>query len=370
MTEAKDFAALSFTFTAGVAAGTLFFTYISERTAGMSAWYGTGLLSAACCFTAIARTAVLKRPGISMMMFLYLTLGVLCASTACISGVGCGHVPGLLARTATGMAEKVKCLIDSIPFESDSTAPLLKALITGDRSDLTRDTVKAFRESGASHILALSGLHLGIIYVIMGKMLSVLGNSPSIKRLRSAALISAAGFYTVATGGSASLTRAFLFILLNESAKMALRRSDPVRVLCAALMIQLTFSPTVILTPGFQLSYLAMAGIFILLPELKSWFPDDGSGDFRVMKKIWDAAAVAISCQILTGPAAWWHFRTFPRYFLITNLLALPVTSALMFISLATVALHAAGLRPEFAVTLTDWASSALIYIVNTVSLV
>ncbi|MGM9738150.1 MAG: ComEC/Rec2 family competence protein [Candidatus Cryptobacteroides sp.] len=368
MTEAKDFAALSFTFTAGIAAGTLIFTYLSERTAGISSCYAAVQMSAVFCFTAIGLAAAMKRPGLSLIMFLYLTLGVFCASTACISGIGYGQRQGWLEIAATGMAEKVKSLIDSIPFGSESTAPLLKALLTGDRSGLSRDTVNAFRESGASHILALSGLHLGIIYVILYKALSFPGNAPAIKNIRSVILISAAGFYTIATGASASLTRAFLFILLNESAKMSLRRSDPLHMMCAALMIQLTFSPQVILTPGFQLSYLAMAGIFILLPRLKSWFPDDGTGDFRIMRKIWNAAAVAISCQVFTAPAAWWHFRTFPRYFLITNILALPLTTALMVISIATVTLYAAGFCPEFAISVTDWAASALIFIVDTVS--
>lgn len=364
MTGAKDLAALSFTFTAGVIAGTCLTGHIAAICGGPAPWYGAGAISCALCAAAFCIAGKGRRHIMAKILFLYLSTGILCAVTSSLSCIGTAES----GNAASGLASGVRSMIDGMPFRSGNTAPLLKALVTGDRTGLPPEIVRAFRESGASHILALSGLHLGIIYIILLKALSILGNAPWVKTARSLSIILFCGIYTAATGASASLVRAFLFIMLNESAKMLHRRSDPARVFCAALMFQLAISPEVIKSPGFQLSYLAMAGIIILLPRLKAWYPGDDKGSADPVRKIWNAMALAVSCQMFTAPAAWFHFRTFPRYFLITNLLALPVTSLLMMLSVASMGLYALGICPGILIRVTDFASDTLIFIVNIVS--
>ena len=268
--------------------------------------------------------------------------------------------------------------------------------------------MNSFRDSGASHILALSGLHLGIIYGILLKVTSIFGKHPSVKAVRSLIIISLCGIYTLATGASPSLVRAFLFILVNETARLTHRSNNPLRVYCAALFIQTAINPQVISSTGFQLSYLAMAGIFLLYPALKKWYPQkeaagdmliengagltesDGPEGVRIDKgccrarrcwtswmktivsaaprKIWDAAALTISCQVFTGPLAWWKFGTFPKYFLLTNLLSLPLTSAVMLLSVSTSVLFAIGICPDFLISLTDSSASLLLFIMKVIS--
>uniref|UniRef100_UPI004029B283 ComEC/Rec2 family competence protein n=1 Tax=Candidatus Cryptobacteroides bacterium TaxID=3085639 RepID=UPI004029B283 len=244
---------------------------------------------------------------------------------------------------------------------------LLKALLTGDKSGLDSHTVATFRDSGAAHILALSGLHLGFIYAILLKVTSLAGMSPRVRKIRSILIIAVSGFYTIATGASPSLVRAFLFIVINETARLLHRHVPPVHVLCIALMIQLALTPAVISSIGFQMSYLAMAGIFLIYPHLKAWYPGRESG-IDLPRKIWNTAALTLSCQILTGPLAWLRFRTFPLYFLITNLFALPVTSLLMLLAICTTALTYIGLCPNLLVTATDSAASALLFIMEVIA--
>ena len=145
------------------------------------------------------------------------------------------------------------------------------------------------------------------------------------------------------------------------------RHVPPVHVLCIALMIQLALTPAVISSIGFQMSYLAMAGIFLIYPHLKAWYPGRESG-IDLPRKIWNTAALTLSCQILTGPLAWLRFRTFPLYFLITNLFALPVTSLLMLLAICTTALTYIGLCPNLLVTATDFAASALLFIMEVIA--
>ena len=100
--------------------------------------------------------------------------------------------------------------IDAMPFQDQDTGALIKALLTGNRDSLSPDVTESFRASGASHILALSGLHLGLIYLLFLKLLGILGNSIWARRCRSCLLILLCGFYTSATGAGASIVRAFL----------------------------------------------------------------------------------------------------------------------------------------------------------------
>ncbi len=436
MTETADIKPLALAFTFGAASG-LLLSRISMHAAYISS--ATSLLAA---LTLTVITSADRRQA--EILLLFLTAGVFCAATSTLTSLGAVAGKPLFA----GLAADFRSMISSIPFPHEGTAPLVNALLTGDRSSLDSSVMNSFRDSGASHILALSGLHLGIIYGILLKVTSIFGKHPTVKAFRSLIIISLCGIYTLATGASPSLVRAFLFILVNETARLTHRSNNPLRVYCAALFIQTAINPQVISSTGFQLSYLAMAGIFLLYPALKKWYPqEEAAGDMLIEKgagltesnglegvmidkgagltesdrlegvmidkgaglterdgltesdglecmmidkgccrarrcwtswmktivsaaprKIWDAAALTISCQVFTGPLAWWKFGTFPKYFLLTNLLSLPLTSAVMLLSVSTSVLFAIGICPDFLISLTDSSASLLLFIMKVIS--
>lgn len=412
MTETADIKPLALAFTFGAASG-LLLSRISMHAAYISS--ATSLLVA---LTLTVITSADRRQA--EILLLFLTAGVFCAATSTLTSLGAVAGKPLFA----GLAADFRSMISSIPFPHEGTAPLVNALLTGDRSSLDSSVMNSFRDSGASHILALSGLHLGIIYGILLKVTSIFGKHPMVKAVRSLIIISLCGIYTLATGASPSLVRAFLFILVNETARLTHRSNNPLRVYCAALFIQTAINPQVISSTGFQLSYLAMAGIFLLYPALKKWYPQEAAGDMLIEngagltesdglegvmidkdagrtesdglegmmidkgccrarrcwtswmktivsaapRKIWDAAALTISCQIFTGPLAWWKFGTFPKYFLLTNLLSLPLTSAVMLLSVSTSVLFAIGICPDFLISLTDSIASLLLFIMKVIS--
>ncbi len=259
---------------------------------------------------------------------------------------------------ATEIGRNLGSSIDAIPFGNPKTNALLKALITGERNDIPRSVADAFRNSGAAHILSLSGFHLGIVYAIVRWSLSGLGNSPAVSRLRSVLIILFCGFYTLTTGAGPSIVRAFLFILLGETARMTHRRRTTATLLLSAIFIQLTLSPASIRSVSFQLSYAAMAGIAWIYPRLRDFWPGISSDDrpfTRTVRRVWNSAAMSIACQITTGPLAYLYFGTFPRYFLLTNLIALPITSLLIPFGLAAIVLSALGLCPALLLQATDY---------------
>ena len=354
MAERENIGALAIHFTAGIAAGMLLLRLFPHPY----------LLS--CLFLAVLSPGLLipLRTGDPRPLFpVFLLLGAFCAVNGSFAGPG---LETALERYASACGDRLRIFIDGIPFPSEGTAPLLKAFLTGDRSGLSRSTVQIFRDSGASHLLALSGLHIGILYLLLSRLLQPLGNSLAAKRFRYILTLGAAGFFTLMTGASPSIVRAFLFILVNETARLTGRQRSPLRTLSIALLVQLVLSPSSITSVGFQLSYLAMAGIFLLYPRMEKWYPESSRLD--PFRKIWQAAALSISCQVFTGPLAWYRFHTFPTYFLLTNLLAMPLTTLLMGTAVTTIALQGIGCCPGILVQATDRLATGLVWILQVIS--
>jgi len=257
---------------------------------------------------------------------LFLILGLFCYSTRAI----------MLPTIPVGsyfirLRDSLFDIIEALPFSDTENNALVKALILADRSGLSRSTTASFRTAGAAHLLALSGMHLGIIYLIVKKMLFFLGNTVQARQSRSALVIIITGLYTLLCGSGASLVRAWLFILLHEGGKMLGRSQRPQDVLCAALTIHLIIKPESIMSVGFQLSYLAMVGIVFIWPHVRTWMNG----------KIWAAVSLSLCCQLFTAPLTLYYFGTFPKYFLITNLFVAPLTGIIMGCSLIGIAISA-----------------------------
>ena len=357
---------------------------VERETAGFALPFTAGVLLASYCAPGIIHhhtyipIAVLPFLATSVLMhrsrrYLHpLTLWLLIGAAALSAGMICGftsaaisisHIGSSLLQWAEGFGTHIQDAIDSIPFRDKYCNALAKALVTGERSGIPKELATVFRESGASHILALSGLHLGIIYGILSRSLAMLGNYRKLWIPRSAVIISACGFYTLATGAGPSIVRAFLFILLAETGRMTHRHHSTGQLLFSALVLQLTFAPSSVTSAGFQLSYAAMAGIAFILPRLEALWPGniyDDSAFTRCIRKIWKACALSLSCQMTTAPMAYLYFGSLPKHFLLTNLLALPLAGLIIPAVLATTLLHSLGICPVALIRLTEALISAL----------
>lgn len=352
--EAEGIVAISIPFATGVLAAALL-----PHCAGEDIYWWVSLagsIGVAAGYALFCRQG--KRTPSAWLLFFW--LGVLAYGAAKLRG---GQAPALPVSTLARFAD----FIDRAGFQHNSTAALLKAFLTGRRDGLGSAVTASFRASGASHLLALSGLHLGIVYGILAKLLALLGHSRPATVCRSVIAIAAASTFTILTGASPSTIRAFLFILLNEICRLQPgRRRSPLSIYCTALTIQLAFWPPAIDSMGFQLSYLAMLGIYLLFPKMNAWYP--AGFRFDPIRKIWTSMAMSLSCQAFTAPLVWLRFRSFPLYFLLTNLLALPLTAAMMLCGLATLALCAAGASPDILKSLTDSLGQALLFCLEVIS--
>lgn len=356
MDGAGDIVGISFPFAIGVATAAI----LPVAATGFSQW---AALVSSVCLAFLFILFCLRNTGLLTAGMLYYFLGAFCFYSADIMG----HMPKFEPELAKVAMKKFVGLIERTGFEGGQTGPLVEALLTGRRAAISRETAENFRTAGASHILALSGLHLGVIYGILSKLLAILGHSRTAALIRGLTIICASGFYATMTGASPSIVRALIFIILNETARLQPgRRRSSANIYCTALTIQLALNPLIIKEAGFQLSYLAMLGITVLFPRMNSWYPSGSR--FDPFRRIWSSAALTISCQIFTAPMVWVRFHTFPIYFLLTNLIALPLTELLIVSALLTLAMSAAGFDSAITKSLTERLGQTLVFCLDVIS--
>lgn len=358
MKEERDFAGFVLPFAIGVYLTTGSCTALFAHTSALVITFlsATALMLVAVWLLAGTCRAIFQRILIILLGF---CCGGFIGTCDSIMSIGSSHSPSGLEEIAGRISEA----IDRISFSHADSRPIIKALITGERSDIPPSVTEAFRVSGAAHILSLSGFHLGIIYGIGTWIFSWTGGKKAIRIARSLLIITFCGIYTIATGAGASIVRAFIFILIRETALITHRSARTSSVLLSALILQLLTDPSSIRSVSFQLSYAAMAGIAYIYPFLQSFWPSEDKGEVRewpAMRKIWSSAALSISCQLTTGPLAFIYFNSFPKHFLLTNLIAVPVTSLLIPASLLTLCLDSVGICPGILIRITEMLVEAL----------
>lgn len=205
-----------------------------------------------------------------------------------------------------------------------SSSAFATALLLGDRSALPGEIVQAYSSSGLIHVLAVSGLHVGIIYVLLQSIWGkLLGRQ---KTVQLAALLACLWLYAAVTGLSASVTRASLMCSLLAIGKHFHRQAGVYNTLSAAALLLLWVQPSWLFDTGFQLSFAAVTGIVYLQPMLvKSiYLPHPW------LLKIWELSCVTLSAQLFTLPLTLHYFGQFPNYFLLTNLLVLPLMAPIL----------------------------------------
>lgn len=192
---------------------------------------------------------------------------------------------------------------------------LAQALILGERSLLDQETINAFGNSGAMHVLAVSGLHIGIILQIILFLLQGFSKVLTRKKALVIALLLLWG-YTMISGLSASVLRATFMFSVLAVAQLNGKNYNPINGLFFTGFVLLLINPYFIYDIGFQLSFLAMIGIFwFYKPIVKWWFIDN-----KWLRKVWEGTAVGLAAQILTVPLTLHYFHQFPNYFVLTNI--------------------------------------------------
>jgi competence protein ComEC len=289
------------------------------------------LLAAASCFC----FAILGRKGQGTV-----PSGALlpCFAILGASGAVAGGIPSdgmFIFAKAAELKTAISGLLDGILLDGDAAeVAIAKALAIGDKSMIDAALKSKYKASGAMHLLALSGLHVGVVYTFLKAFMAFLGNSLAAKTAKRVVILTTLWGFALVSGLSSSICRAVTMITIYEAGSFLGADRNMLRSLAISALLICLFNPDAPFGIGFQLSYSAVVGIYFLFPRLKSLL------NYRspLLGYIWNTLCLSISCQAATAPLAFLYFGTFPKYFMVTNLLAIPLGSVAMWLLPITVA--------------------------------
>jgi competence protein ComEC len=255
----------------------------------------------------------------------------------------------LFSNRQTGIIRNY-CLRILKQYIGEPEAGLAAALLIGYRYDLDKGMVQDYTNTGIVHIIAISGMHLALIY---GSLLWLLQWLPS-KILKAGIILFFLWAFTWLTGASASVLRATVMFSFITVGRFVLdRHTNIYNTLMASAFLLLCYNPYLLTDVGFQLSYLAVLSILICFRPIYQLLYIRN----RWLDKVWEAIALTLSAQVLTLPVCLYYFQQFPLYFLPANLLAVPLSTVILYgeILLLVMPLHFTG-------TVLKW----LMYYMNT----
>ena len=225
----------------------------------------------------------------------------------------------------------------------DQEAGTLSALTLGYREDLDPDIKRSFRQSGASHILAVSGLHTGIIYGVVIAILTGFGLWQPMyedrkRRIANGIIvIFIMCFYALLTGLSPSVCRSVVMLILVEVAYMTYRQPISVNSLAAAAFLILAFRPNDLFSVSFQLSFAAVLAIICLEPFFRRLLPVPRTGWYvSTLKYFRGIISASLAVQIATLPLTLYYFHQTCNYFILTNLVVIPLAFFITIFAFAT----------------------------------
>ena len=204
------------------------------------------------------------------------------------------------------------------------------ALTFGYKDELDNEIRNTFSSSGAMHILAVSGLHVGIIYLMMMSLFKLIRFPLKYSWIKFLITIFIIWSYALISGLSPSVIRATTMLSFFIVAELFNKSTNVYNILAISAVFLLIIDPFYLMQVSFQLSYFAVLGILYLQPKIKRMF------FFRnwLVNKIWMISSVSIAAQIATFPLALFYFHRFPNYFLLTNLFVIPVAFVLLVLGI------------------------------------
>ncbi len=267
-------------------------------------------------------------------------------------------LPGA-SRTIFGFAETIRIWVkERLPSEhlSIDVLQITNALLLGEKQFLPKEIRNSYRKAGAIHVLAISGLHVGIIFLLLQRILSVFGFR---KRRSTFTLIFTVGFlwfFAIITGLSASVVRAvtmFTFIAIGEKIN---RKRVALYAITNSMFFILLFHPFFIFDVGFQLSYIVVTTIIIVQPKLyKLWNPKG-----KITNFYWKVFTVTLAAQIGITPISLFYFQEVSLWSIFTNMVIVPWIGILVYTALVILLLTVFKITPVTLIAVYDFLIGAM----------
>lgn len=240
-----------------------------------------------------------------------------------------GHMPHWLFSKSFGLRQRLLSLFQRVGVEGENLA-VLSALTMGYKSLLDQETRRVFSASGAMHILAVSGLHVGILFTTLSAFLFFFDRIKRGKYIKAIVLIIFLWFFAAFTGLSPSVLRAALMFTLVIIGTSFSHQTNIYNTLSASAFVILVANPMLITEVGFQLSYLAVLSIVFFYPHIYNLLYVKN----RWIDKVWVLISVSLAAQLGTFVLGLFYFNQFPNYFMLTNLYAIPMAFVILYLTI------------------------------------
>ena len=212
---------------------------------------------------------------------------------------------------------------------STDTSAICKALCIADKSELTSTIKKEFSRAGASHILAVSGMHVGIIFTAISTLLGLISKRRNYTNISNLVAIIFLWFYAFICGLQPSIVRACTMFTVPIIAKILNRDNISFNCLLFTAFCMLIYDYSYLFNIGFQLSFLAVAGILLFQERIFNIFPLQN----KILIWLWSMTSVSIAAQITTLPLTIYYFHNIPVLSLFSNLIVVPIATLLIYFS-------------------------------------
>ncbi|WP_298554677.1 ComEC/Rec2 family competence protein [uncultured Algibacter sp.] len=251
------------------------------------------------------------------------------------------------SKTLFGVADNIREHINKKlkphDFKPDELA-IINALLLGQRQDISEDVYTSYTNAGVIHILAVSGLHVGIILLILSFIFKPLEQFKHGKLIKTILLVTILWSFALIAGLSASVTRAVTMFSIVAIALNLKRPTNIYNTLAISMFIILLFKPMFLFDVGFQLSYLAVFAIVTIDPLLYNfWKPKNKLLDFY-----WHTLTITVSAQFGIMPLSLFYFHQFPGLFFISNLVIIPFLGVILGFGILVIVLAILNLLPQF----------------------
>ncbi|MDR0206469.1 MAG: ComEC family competence protein [Bacteroidales bacterium] len=246
-------------------------------------------------------------------------------------------IENIKKRTVKRYASNLQRFLSNKLIESGLSAAeysVAAAILLGNDETLEPELRASYAATGVSHILCVSGMHVGVIFMIMGFLLKPLDSTVKSRFIKNVILLLAVWLYANITGLAPSVTRSatmFSFVIVSKFLK---RKTNVFHSLFASLFILLSINPILLFEMGFQLSYLAVFSIVLFQTKITKLYKPK----YKVMNYFWELSAVSLVAQFASAPIVTYYFGQFPNYFLLTNMFIIPISFVMTVTGVATLA--------------------------------